>query len=144
MLNIKRLGKASRYFFENKHINDCIRESIKEPKINKKNRGLPIDRLFRKYPKKLDFCKLTSREMIKMVEGTVNQFSNESPKFSVPIVMIGHSKEIDGYKSLSKFLKKCRQRFGSFIEFSNFRNVVAEYFKDAEEINNYIKRNGNP
>jgi hypothetical protein len=138
MLNLKRLGKAIHYISENKHIDNHVRESIKEPMIRKRNNWLKISPFIRKYPKKLDFCKLTSHEMIQMVEGAVRQYSRESLDFSIPIVMIGHSKEIDRYKSLSKFLNECGKRFHGFIKFANFREVVKEYCNRGGEINRHI------
>jgi hypothetical protein len=138
MFNLKRLGKARKYIFENMHIEKQVRESIKEPVIRKKNSWAKIDRFIRKYPKKLDFCKLTSNEMMQMVESAVRKYSTEELNFSIPIVMIGHTKEIDRYKSLSKFLDKCNRKFHGLIQFANMRDAVKEYFNMAGEINRHV------
>jgi hypothetical protein len=141
MINMKRLKLAGQYLFEDKLIGNAIRKCNHAPSFDRKKFVMKAKRIFQKYPKKLDFCKLTSREMVKMVENIINQYSIDPPSFAVPIVMIGHSKEIGAHKGLGKFLSECQRRFDGLVKFSNFRDTVRECFKNADKLRDYSTYN---
>jgi len=134
MINMKRLKLAGQYLSEDKLIESAIRNSQNTPTLDENKFVKKAKRIFQKYPKKLDFCKLTSREMVKMVENIIHQYSIDPPNFVIPIVMIGHSKEIGARKDLGKFLSECQRRFDGLIKFSNFRDTVRECFKNADKL----------
>ncbi len=85
-----------------------------------------LKRLIGKHPKKLDFCKLTSREMLSMVERFVHESEAFDTSLPIPLVMIGHSKQGDS-RDLRLFLEGLRRQIREDIGFSTYRSFVRTY-----------------
>lgn len=137
MLTPKRLWLARKYFSENKQISDefCNVNSKKNNLQRKfQNPVSKIGKLFQMHSKKLDFCKLTANEMVSMVGNLVTQFKGQDGSLPIPLVMIGHSKEIQNGKGLGKFLKMTRKQFGDEIKFATYRDFVKEFETKTENI----------
>jgi hypothetical protein len=123
MLTPKRIWLARKYLREDLQISSAIRNGSgrqSEPQ------GLicKINKLFHWRPRKLDFCKLTAREMLTMVNNLIKQCENQQSLLPIPLVMIGHSKWVGAEKVLGVFLRKVRKRFGEMIQFSTYRGFV--------------------
>ena len=73
-----------------------------------------LKRLLRKYPSTFDFCKLSSRDMLRRIK--------EHTKYpEQPIVMIGHSKDFVNDREFDKFLASlCRNENVSFQSMSDY------------------------
>lgn len=135
LLTPRRLWKARKFYREDREISDalCIAKRTSRPsKISDK-----LMKLFTLHPKKLDFCKLTSREMLSMVNNLIEQCQKISDPFPIPIVMIGHSKQVRMGKELGIFLESVRKRFTDNIRFSTLQAFVSEY----EAVNDKLLNN---
>lgn len=63
-----------------------------------------LDFLRLKYPQKLDFCRMTLWELIRMMDGVILEDKKE-PSFYRPIVAIGHTKDLVDTETIESFLK---------------------------------------
>jgi hypothetical protein len=87
-----------------------------------------LQKLASMHPITVDFCKLNARTMVKAVEEVIltNRHSNDETERTVPVVLIGHSKDFWNDKHLDRFLSTMR----SFsihkgeIKFSTFSDVA--------------------
>lgn len=61
-----------------------------------------------RYPLKLDFCRLTTNELGKMIDNIVLE-DQESPTLYKPIVAIGHTKDLIETETIAAFLSYLRQ-----------------------------------
>jgi hypothetical protein len=127
MLSVKRLLMAFSYFIEDRIINrECKTSNVKiahpQSSIMEK-----IKAVCSIYPKKLDYCKLTSREMHGMLERIYNQFTEDPKKAFVPIMMIGHSKDKISYKNLISFLDSATKMHGDSHKFVTYRKLIREH-----------------
>ena len=83
----------------------------------------------RRRPKKLDFCKLTPGEMLRMVRRIADELGGAPRALPVPIVMIGHSKQVDAHRGLDAFLRSVHTSVPNRIECTNYRDFVHDYFR---------------
>jgi hypothetical protein len=86
-----------------------------------------LKQLYAYRARKLDFCKMTTREMMDVVDRVLRQADTRTDQSPVPIVMIGHSKEFSSGRHLSRFLRLLAAQFGAKLRFSTYRGFVAEY-----------------
>lgn len=129
----RRIRRALRFLREDREISVAVQ---KAKGTNGSGRGLAekVRQVFRLYPRKLDFCKLTAREMLSSIETLTHQSRNYVHPLPIPIVMIGHSKEFDTASDLSKVLVTIASKFAGMVQFSTYRSFLLTY-KTAEECN---------
>ncbi|MFH1931758.1 MAG: hypothetical protein ABIN18_09250 [Pseudomonadota bacterium] len=132
LLTVKRLMVARHYLLEDRVIARSVNSSYSTPRKLKTTIWRKIYRLFHKYPKKFDFCKLTTREMLQMMENIRLCYSDSQMVDHVPIVTIGHSKELGSAQGLSRFLRDVSRKFGNSLEFVTYREVI----RNADKTNN--------
>jgi len=68
------------------------------------------------HPMKLDFCRLTATEMIRMFEQEIKK-DRGNPALFRPIVAIGHTKDLIDFNAVDEFLsylQKCQIRISTF------------------------------
>jgi hypothetical protein len=86
-------------------------------------------------PVTVDFCVLSARSMVKTVEAiiAVNGYSDIDTERTVPVVLIGHSKDFWNDKHLDGFLSTMRSYSSSKggIRFSTFSNVAQVVAKNS-------------
>jgi hypothetical protein len=83
-------------------------------------------RFFGKHPKKLDYCKLTSTEMLSMLKRFVSASQELNTSLPIPLVLIGHSKQGHS-KDLRLFLEGLRRKIPEEIRFATYRTFVRRY-----------------
>jgi hypothetical protein len=71
------------------------------------NRALDLARL--RYPMKLDFCRMTLQELVRMIDG-VMKADARNPELLRPIVAIGHAKDLVDDRTVAQFLDVLRER----------------------------------
>ena len=134
MLTLTRLRRAFTYLSEDKSVRSAIRgvsadvpraQGAESPQRRLSRRF--SRRLFRRRAKKLDFCKLSAREMGSMLRVFVEQAAANDDDHPTPLVLIGHSKQRGAERSLERFLRLAKQRFGDALIFSNYRDFVEKY-----------------
>jgi len=76
----------------------------------------------------LDFCKLSAREMIRLVERARHTLRVEKEAELVPVVMTGHSKEWPGSKGFRQFLEWASDQ--NWIRFTTFPEWYEKWFKE--------------
>jgi hypothetical protein len=126
MLTPKRLWLARRYLRENGQISAAVSEA-KSGYVDSQGRIQKIQRLFGWHPRKLDFCKLTGKQMLAMIKKIVNQFENEDSVIPIPLMMIGHSKQVGVENGLRLVLGKLCEEFNGRIRFSTYRAFLDAY-----------------
>lgn len=72
-----------------------------------------------RHPMKLDFCRLTAAEMIRMLDQEMEK-DRRNPSIFRPIVAIGHTKDLVDLASIESFLSYLR---GKDVPISTFRDV---------------------
>lgn len=72
------------------------------------------------HPMKLDFCRLTTKELVGMFEKEIEK-DRKSPGLFRPIVAIGHTKELVDFKTVEAFLSYLR---GKSIPVSTFSDLL--------------------
>jgi hypothetical protein len=86
-------------------------------------------------PVTVDFCVLNARSMVKAVEEIMatNGYSDVDTQRTVPVVLIGHSKDFWNDKHLDSFLSTMQSCFSSKgeIQFSTFSNVAQAVAKNS-------------
>jgi hypothetical protein len=122
----RRIRCGLRFLREDREIAAAVQ---KAKRTNGTGRGLieKVQQLFRQYPRKLDFCKLTAREMLSSIETLINQSQSDAHCLPVPIVMIGHSKEFDTAADLGNVLGTLARKFAGTIQFSTYRGFLSTY-----------------
>ena len=130
MLTLKRLRMARNYLAEDRAIAQEVRNHRREHVSTNGKLLNQISKLFRTYPKKFDFCKLTSSEMLRMMANIKKRFNTSGPKHTVPVVMIGHSKEMSSFYELNTFLEEVKKEFGDSVHFSTYRDLVKRYIEN--------------
>ena len=68
---------------------------------------------------KLDFCRLTAKELARMIDEEIGKDRKDPGRFR-PIVAIGHTKDLVDLETVESFLSYLR---GKGIPVSTFRNV---------------------
>jgi peptidoglycan/xylan/chitin deacetylase (PgdA/CDA1 family) len=66
-----------------------------------------VDFLRIRYPRKLDFCRMTFKEMREALEGVLRRASASEEEPS-PVVAIGHSKDLVDFEAIGRFLEVLR------------------------------------
>jgi len=79
-----------------------------------------------KYPKKLDFCRLTKTEIDEMLKKIV-ALDQESPSILKPIVAIGHTKDLKDIDAVDYFLKNLNE---SGLKVTTFRSIYGKLIGD--------------
>jgi peptidoglycan/xylan/chitin deacetylase (PgdA/CDA1 family) len=93
-----------------------------QSKTNGASRGSPLPRCWRdfvrfRYPRKLDFCRMTFEEMRETIEAVLKE-RQQRPECS-PIVLIGHSKDFVDPEAVWRFLTFLRERGAAVTVFSH-------------------------
>ena len=78
---------------------------------------------------KFDFCKLSDFTMTKYLKKAIKRKFND--KKSIPIVMIGHTKDFWNDKSFNKFLNIAKKNKN--IKFSTFTDIGKEILRDLKK-----------
>lgn len=126
LLTPRRIRRGLRFLREDREVISAVGEA---KGVNSYS-GVVTNKLmqiFRQYPRKLDFCKLTAREMISSIETLMNQCRNYPNSLTIPLVLIGHSKEFDEAADLSKVLGTIARKFPGMVQFSTYRGFLRTY-----------------
>ena len=70
-------------------------------------KALDVSRL--RYPLKLDFCRMTSQELLRTIDRVV-RVDGDDPSQLRPIVAIGHTKDLIDYETVERFLDALQER----------------------------------
>lgn len=134
LLTLKRLRLALGYLREDRLVERGVNGSLKAGAGDAPG-GLwrKLGRLLGRRPMKLDFCKLTARQMEALVAGLLDQAGREEAGGPVPIVMIGHTKQAGGGADLGRFLRRMRTRFDDRLDFGTYRGFIRKMI-DRETI----------
>lgn len=124
LFSLKRLWLASRYFLEDRMIARAVRGPLGAASSNGGRRPGKVSRFWRVYPRKFDFAKLTAREMMAMVEKILRAYDPPEEAGSLPVVAMGHSKEIGRCSEIRRFLEEATQRFPAALRFVTYREAV--------------------
>jgi hypothetical protein len=111
MLTVKRVGLQQKVPLSNQR------------SIGKLFRLMDVLRL--KYPLKLDFCRMTTSELSKMIDKVINEEQKDSTAIR-PIVAIGHTKDLVDFGTVEWFLSYLREKQ---IRVTTFRNVYQNTLK---------------
>jgi hypothetical protein len=126
MLTPRRIRHGLRFLREDREIVVAVRQA-KGPNGYSGVAAKKLSQIFRRYPRKLDFCKLTGREMISSIETLMNQCKDYPSSLAIPLVMIGHSKEFDEAGDLSNALGTIARKFPRTVQFSTYRGFLESY-----------------
>jgi hypothetical protein len=130
MLTLRRLWLSLRFLREDREISAEI-SKVGGACPSARKRGSKLGNLFRYHPRKLDFCKLTAREMSSSISGLVNQFRDDPGRLPIPLVLIGHSKESWNPADLGRALAAIAKEHRGSLLFSSYREFVATYTVSA-------------
>jgi hypothetical protein len=132
MLTVRRLRLGLRFLREDYEISAAT-AILKSASAQTRLRRFPLQlrQFWGQHPRKLDFCKLTAREMQSSIERLINQFSGYSRDLPIPLVMIGHSKELQEPLDVGMALGVFANQLRSKIVFSNYRSFFSTYSKRA-------------
>lgn len=125
MLTLKRLFLALRYLREDR----MIEREVDGGGVTGEGSGSgglsrKLRRLFRPHPMKLDFCKLTARQMESMIDRLFEQCDQENLAGPIPIVMIGHTKQVGSAADIARLLGRLRHRYAGSLNFSTYRHFI--------------------
>jgi hypothetical protein len=127
LLSAKRLRSASYYFRENRRIAQEVKGLTQRVGCAKKGLLYYLSRIISIYPKKLDYCKLSWKEMVGFVENIHQRYAEDTTIDHIPIVMIGHSKEPMCSSDICRFLEVVSTRYKDSISFSTYREFIQRY-----------------
>jgi len=128
MLTPRRLWLGMNFLREDLETRAAI-DNAKGVQAHTQRRAVKLRRFLQRYPRKLDFCKLTGREMSSSIEALINQCRDSRDCLPIPLVMIGHSKEIRNPRELCIALGRAAKRGGGDLLFSTYRNFVEKYIE---------------
>ncbi len=77
-------------------------------------------------PLKLDYCRMTMDELTGMMDKIIQDDARDPISFK-PIVAIGHTKDLEDFETVGKFLSYLKQ---NNIKVSTFKDVYHKYFAD--------------
>jgi hypothetical protein len=126
MLTLRRLWLSARFLREDRDI-AIQTQKAKSEQNRPRTFASKIEKLLRQYPRKLDFCKLTAREMVSSVGSLIDQCGAYPQYLPVPVVMIGHSKELWRPEGLGAALGAIARKYAGKVVFSNYREFFAAY-----------------
>jgi peptidoglycan/xylan/chitin deacetylase (PgdA/CDA1 family) len=103
-----------------------------QSKTRTASRGSPLPRSFRdflrlRYPRKLDFCRLSFDEMRESIEKNLRRKHPEPRVY----IAIGHSKDFVDIDAVRRFLKFLRDKEIGVTTFSNLLEEKAQLFKQC-------------
>jgi len=87
-----------------------------------------LDFLRPRYPLKLDFCRMTLKELTSMVDRVIREDSAE-PGLYRPLVAIGHTKDLSDPQTVDAFLAFLRSRE---ITISTFEDIYPKLLRETE------------
>ena len=97
------------------------------------------------HPVTVDFCKMNARSMIRAVEQiiSINSPHGDETKQTIPVVLIGHSKDFWNDEQLDRFLSTVGSlsRYKGEIKFSTFSDVAEELIITANKLTCIKHRN---
>lgn len=108
-----------------KEKNDLHGHGMKKARQSRDSSGTIFKKLFSLQPVKYDFCKLSTKEMIKELKYIIDDSGLEDDSIGTPVVMLGHSKDFWNDRNVENFLKYVKNeytenvRFGTFAELTN-------------------------
>lgn len=82
--------------------------------------GSDLDLLRFSYPLKLDFCRMTLRELTAMINLVIEE-NKASPDVYKPIVAIGHTKDLTDFSTVEALLRYLRSKE---IATTDFRHTL--------------------
>ncbi len=126
MLSPRRLWLARRYLREDRLITAAagqVRSTDPSSWLTRLKRLNPLA----SHPRKLDFCKLTSSQLLRATARLMRKYAGEAACQPIPLVLIGHSKQVGSGANVDVFLQKLVDRFGSQIHFSTYQHFVQLY-----------------
>ena len=90
-----------------------------------------FDKIFKKYPWKLDFSQAMGRQLVKSVKSIST--TNDTSDIDIPIVLIGHSKTYNWFnkRSLDFLLEYINQNKNTY-QFSLFKDNDNESFRNIK------------
>ena len=92
-----------------------------------------LKNLFKNYPLKWDFCKLSYKDMYKFLTEAVKKECLSNEKLEIPLVMIGHSKDFFNDKNFEKFLNEVDESISKkFVKFYTFSSVIKNIRSDLQ------------
>jgi hypothetical protein len=126
MLTPRRLWLSLRFLREDREISSAIHK-VKNVQTRPRRHAWKLRQFLRQHPRKLDFCKLTAREMQCSIEGLIDQCRDYPRNLPVPVVMIGHSKESWKPAGLGIVLGAVAKQLAGKLLFSSYRGFFAAY-----------------
>lgn len=129
LFKIKRMKNSIIYLREDREVSLAVRKI--STKRNHEHFGLmnKMQRIFSKYPKKFDFCKLNTREMAHMLDNIHDCFRDNTTISYIPIVMIGHSKEISSYVDIKMLLELIENKYSNIFIYSTYLEAINRHMK---------------
>jgi hypothetical protein len=82
--------------------------------------------IFAFYPQKLDFCKMSAKEMLSAIQSLTRQCATLDRERPVPLMMIGHCKELPRVAALGEVLTTLRDSH-KHVCFSTYHQFVSSY-----------------
>ncbi|MHB9030923.1 MAG: polysaccharide deacetylase family protein [Candidatus Latescibacterota bacterium] len=126
LVSFRRIRMMMRYFWEDLYVQNAVRASSG---LNRRRRSLreKIQALTAVRPRKMDFCKLTGREMIEMFDRAISLYGAGNTELPLPLVMIGHSKDDHRFQPLQLLLNHIEKRYSQEVQFTTLREYVEKY-----------------
>jgi len=126
LLRPHRLVRSLRCLAEDLRVERQVQQALGRKRQIGKSISASLGRVFGCCSRKLDFCKLSGREMLEMAERLMQQCGTALPR-PVPLMMIGHSKEFTDDSDMDFLLGELRRRHGHEMVFTTYRGFVAQY-----------------
>jgi hypothetical protein len=79
-----------------------------------------LDLLRFRYPLKLDFCRMTLKELVEMMDSVISEDGRQPDVFR-PVVAIGHTKDLVDYATVQSFLEYLESRGIAVVTFDSVR-----------------------
>lgn len=92
-------------------------------KSTKRNPSRYLDFLRFRYPLKLDFCRMTMNELIQVMENIIKKHERNPTKY-LPIVSIGHTKDLIDFETVDEFLLYLEEKGIAVITFKDVYTKV--------------------
>jgi hypothetical protein len=127
MLSFRRLKVAADYLREDRKNAGAVRTSVSQSARDHQHFWNKARRVFGIHSKKLDFCKLSKREMLQMFKNVWTGTFQNKEVHNIPIVMIGHSKDPISSVELGGVFAEVSKLFGDSLEFVTYRQIIPKY-----------------
>ncbi len=79
-----------------------------------------LDYLRPRYPLKFDFCRMTLEEMTSMMQAAIRDDAR-TPEIYRPLVAIGHTKDLEDFETIERFLAFLHKRGIPIVTFDSVR-----------------------